>query len=115
MKNNEQIKKALRNQFKEGTSKMAKRICYGYTQDEKGNLIIDEEKSVIVKRIFNLSFRVDLTLVITNGIENAIWDIINVGIPKSNFNKVPFFSIPISLPSNSQILNSPFCDFNGRW
>ena len=52
MKNNVEIKKALRNQFMEGTSKMAKRICYGYAQDEKGNLIIDEERAVIIKRIF---------------------------------------------------------------
>ena len=33
-----EIKTALRNQFKEGTSKMAKRVCYGYLQDENGNL-----------------------------------------------------------------------------
>ena len=32
-----EIKTALRNQFKEGTSKMAKRVCYGYLQDENGN------------------------------------------------------------------------------
>lgn len=29
-----EIKTALRNQFKEGTSRMAKRVCYGYSQDE---------------------------------------------------------------------------------
>ena len=52
MKNNEQIKKALRNQFKEGTSKMAKRICYGYVQNENGNLIIDKEKAEIIKMVF---------------------------------------------------------------
>ena len=46
------LKKALRNQFMEGTSRMAKRICYGYMQDERGNLVIDEEKAVIIKRIF---------------------------------------------------------------
>ena len=52
MKNNEQIKKALRNQFKEGTSKMAKRICYGYVQNENGSLIIDKEKAEIIKMVF---------------------------------------------------------------
>ncbi len=35
MKYNIEIKSAIRNQFMEGTSKMAKRICYGYTQDQK--------------------------------------------------------------------------------
>ncbi len=52
MKNSVQIKNALRNQFKEGTSKMAKRICYGYAQDENGNLIIDIEKAEIIKMVF---------------------------------------------------------------
>ena len=52
MKYNIEIKNAIRNQFMEGTSKMAKRIYYGYTQDEKGNLIIDEEKAIIIKKIF---------------------------------------------------------------
>lgn len=46
-----EIKTALRNQFKEGTSKMANRVCYGYSQDENGNLIINEEAE-IVKWIF---------------------------------------------------------------
>lgn len=52
MKNSIQIKNALRNQFKEGTSKMAKRICYGYVQDENGNLIIDKGKAEIIKMVF---------------------------------------------------------------
>ncbi len=47
-----EIKIALRNQFKEGTSKMAKRTCYGYSQDENGNLIINEAEGEIVKWIF---------------------------------------------------------------
>ena len=47
-----EIKTALRNQFKEGTSKMAKRVCYGYLQDENGNLIINEAEAEIVKWIF---------------------------------------------------------------
>ena len=52
MNNSLEIKNALRTQFKEGTSKMAKRVCYGYVQDENGNLAIDNEKSEIIKRIF---------------------------------------------------------------
>ena len=54
-----EIKTALRNQFKEGTSKMAKRVCYGYLQDENGNLIINnidefyEEYNLYSHRILN--------------------------------------------------------------
>lgn len=47
-----EIKTALRNQFKEGTSRMAKRVCYGYSQDENGDLIINEAETKIVKWIF---------------------------------------------------------------
>ena len=47
-----EIKTALRNQFKEGTSRMAKRVCYGYSQDENGDLIINEAEAKIVKWIF---------------------------------------------------------------
>ncbi len=40
--------------FKSGTSKLANRVCYGYKQDEDGNLVIDEEQAKNVKWIFNL-------------------------------------------------------------
>lgn len=41
-----EIKTALRNQFKEGTSKIAKRICYGYAQDENGLRTMVSEISI---------------------------------------------------------------------
>ena len=49
---NEVIKEALREQFKSGTSKMAKRICFGYEQDENGNLAINPQEAEIVRWIF---------------------------------------------------------------
>ena len=48
------IRDALEYGFQSGTSKIANRVCYGYTQDEEGRLMIDEEKSVNVKLIFDL-------------------------------------------------------------
>ena len=49
---NELIKEALRDQFKNGISKMAKRICFGYEQDGYGNLVINPKEAEIVKWIF---------------------------------------------------------------
>lgn len=49
---NELIKEALRDQFKSGTSKMAKRICFGYEQDEYGNLVINPKEAEIVRWMF---------------------------------------------------------------
>ena len=40
--------------FKSGTSRLANRVCYGYKQDDEGNLIIDEEEARNVKLIFDL-------------------------------------------------------------
>lgn len=47
-----EIKNSLRNQFKEGKSKMVKRICFGYTQDKDGKLIVNEPEAEIVKWMF---------------------------------------------------------------
>ncbi len=40
--------------FKSGTSKLANRVCYGYKQDEDGNLVIDDEQANNVRLIFDL-------------------------------------------------------------
>ena len=40
--------------FESGTSKLANRVCYGYTNDKEGNLVIDEEKAKNVRLIFDL-------------------------------------------------------------
>lgn len=50
----ENIKFSLQHGLKTGTSKLYDRICYGYMQDENGNLVIDEPKAAIVRIIFEL-------------------------------------------------------------
>lgn len=46
------IKGGIREGFKEGTSKMAERPCYGYTKSEDGSLTIHEAEAEIVRWIF---------------------------------------------------------------
>ena len=48
------IRWGLIHRFESGESKLANRICYGYTKDKDGNLIVDEEKAQNVKLIFEL-------------------------------------------------------------
>jgi len=51
---NELISEGIRKGFSEGNSKMANRICYGYKQDDQGNLVINDQEAKIVKSIFEL-------------------------------------------------------------
>ena len=46
------IKGGIREGFREGTSKLADRPCYGYTKSDDGNLIIYEPEAKIVRWIF---------------------------------------------------------------
>ena len=48
------IKFGIEYGFKTGKSKIYNRICYGYSQDENGNLIINEFEATIVKLIFEM-------------------------------------------------------------
>lgn len=48
------IKWALNVGFTTGTSKLANRSCYGYTNDDNGNLVIDSDKADTVRMIFRL-------------------------------------------------------------
>ena len=48
------IRWGLAHSFASGTSGLANRVCYGYTNDSQGNLIIDAEKAENVKLIFAL-------------------------------------------------------------
>jgi DNA invertase Pin-like site-specific DNA recombinase len=48
------IRWGLTHGFESGTSKLANRVCYGYTNDKEGNLVIDEEKAKNVRLIFDL-------------------------------------------------------------
>ena len=51
-KKSELIAAGMRNSFRDGTSKLAKRICYGYEYDERGELVVCEREGDIVRQIF---------------------------------------------------------------
>ena len=46
------IKEALRQGFRDGTSKLADRKCYGYDNAADGALVINQKESKIVQQIF---------------------------------------------------------------
>lgn len=48
----EAIKNVLRKGFQGGSSKMAKRRCYGYTVSSEGNLLINPEEAKVISWIF---------------------------------------------------------------
>lgn len=48
------IKWSLNVGFTTGTSKLANRPCYGYVNDDNGNLVIDSDKAESVRMIFRL-------------------------------------------------------------
>ncbi|HWS28776.1 MAG TPA: recombinase family protein [Clostridia bacterium] len=50
----EQIKQGLRKSFQGGTSKKAQTICYGYTRQQDGTLIICSEQADIIRSIYEL-------------------------------------------------------------
>lgn len=51
----EDIKWGLRKSFQNPDSKYYQRICYGYTHDREGKLIIHEEQAEIVRLIYEMS------------------------------------------------------------
>ncbi len=46
------IKAGLRKGFQDGTSKMAKRCCYGYTVNSDGELVINADEAQVILWIF---------------------------------------------------------------
>jgi len=48
----ELITAGMRNAFRDGTSKLANRVCYGYECDERGDLAVCEYEADIVRQIF---------------------------------------------------------------
>lgn len=50
----EDIKWGLRKSFQNPDSKYYQRVCYGYTHDQEGKLIIHEEQAVIVRLIYEM-------------------------------------------------------------
>ena len=51
----EDIKWGLRKSFQNPDSKYYQRVCYGYTHDQEGKLIIHEEQAEIVRLIYEMS------------------------------------------------------------
>ena len=52
LKKSESIKTSLRQGFQDGSSKMARRKCYGYTVGSDGQLVINFNEAQIVRWIF---------------------------------------------------------------
>ncbi len=49
----EQIKRGLHKSFQNGASKKAQTVCYGYTQNSDGTLIVQSEQASVVRAIFD--------------------------------------------------------------
>ena len=78
------IRWSFRVRFHDGSSGFADRICYGYTQDENGNLIPDPARAEVVRAIFTwrnngLSLRAITAQLKEHGIPsprgNPVWHI----------------------------------------
>ena len=50
----EAIKWGLKRGFESGESKLYARKCYGYNNSETGELVINEEQAIVVRRIYDL-------------------------------------------------------------
>jgi len=46
------IRQGLKKGFETGTSKMIDRVCYGYSKDKNGSLVINEPEAEIVQYMF---------------------------------------------------------------
>lgn len=73
----EAIKSGLRKGFQDGTSKMAKRKCYGYTINSDGKLEINPDEAKVVSWIFERYLAGDSLGKIASGLERQ-------GIPSPN-------------------------------
>ena len=65
----ESIKTSLRQGFQDGSSKMAKRKCYGYTVGSDGKLVINYDKAQVVRWIFERYLAGDSLGKIASGLE----------------------------------------------
>ena len=65
----ESIKTSLRQGFQDGSSKMAKRKCYGYTVDSDGQLVINCDEAQVVRWIFERYLAGDSLGKIVSGLE----------------------------------------------
>ena len=80
----ESIKASLRQGFQDGSSKMARRKCYGYTIGSDGQLVINSDEAQVVRWIFERYLAGDSLGKIASGLERQ-------GIPsptgKSKWNR----------------------------
>ena len=65
----ESIKASLRQGFQDGSSKMAKRKCYGYTVGSDGQLVINSNEAQVVHWIFERYLAGDSLGKIASGLE----------------------------------------------
>ena len=65
----ESIKASLRQGFQDGSSKLAKRKCYGYTVSSDGQLVINSDKAEVVRWIFERYLAGDSLGKIASGLE----------------------------------------------
>ena len=65
----ESIRVGLRKGFQEGTSKMARRKCYGYNVGVDGELIINTDEAAVVRWIFDQYLSVSSLGTIAAGLE----------------------------------------------
>lgn len=65
----ESIKASLRQGFQDGSSKMAKRKCYGYTVGSDGQLVINSNEAQVVRWIFERYLAGDSLGKIASGLE----------------------------------------------
>lgn len=65
----ESIKASLRQGFQDGSSKMAKRKCYGYTVGSDGQLVINSNEAQVVHWIFERYLAGDSLGKIVSGLE----------------------------------------------
>lgn len=65
----ESIKAGLRQGFRDGSSKMIKRKCYGYTAGSDGKLVINSDETQIVRWIFERYLAGDSLGKIASGLE----------------------------------------------
>ena len=65
----ESIKTSLRQGFQDGSSKMAKRKCYGYTVGSDGKLVINCDEAQVVRWVFERYLAGDSLGKIASGLE----------------------------------------------
>ncbi len=69
MTKSQEIRNGIQEKFKNGTTKLADRVCYGYTKSPDGHLIISEQEASVVRWIFERYLEGDSLGKIAKGLE----------------------------------------------